>query len=178
MTPFPSFSRAVDAPSSMDFSLTYTHTRLLSGYFRETLIRSVFALSHPRTYQINFTISAGVCVVTILHCGRFSFGIERENFLIKVSKLRRQTSLQSHSRSPASFSGVCESGASWWVALSFFKNHYIISIKIYGVERRLLLDGGAKFNQTLCFCTCFGCSCCWCCFSPPCLVFLSICLFI
>lgn len=40
--------------------------------------------------------------------------------------------------------------------MPFFKNHYIISMKIYGVERKTE-RGGGKFNQTLCFCTCCCC---------------------
>ena len=57
---------------------------------------------------------------------------------------------------------------------SFFKNHYIISMKIYGVESVSSVGGGKrKFNQTLCFCTCFS-SCYFCSYSTRCLIFLSV----
>lgn len=42
------------------------------------------------------------------------------------------------------------------VRVAISQNHYIISIKIYGVEGAWV-GGEREFNQTLCFCTCFCC---------------------
>lgn len=52
-------------------------------------------------------------------------------------------------------------GEECWVQggwMPFFKNHYIISMKIYGVERSWASVEREKFNQTLCWCTSYCCS--------------------